>query len=885
MSNDAVTSWRKGRRGLRGKFAWATTAVVVLTVTAAAGSFTCVHNSDIFWHLASGEWMLHNGRLLDFDPFSINPAEQWVNVHWLFQVVVAWLHGLGGFALLSVLKSALAAVTMLIFAISLRRHVPAAWLMLCGLLAFIVMLGRIRVRPEAFTLALLMATIALTESVRRGGSARKLWWLVPMMLVWVNMHGVYVVGLGVIWAAVIGAKLDRKLNRKPSVAGQVQRSGNLLTYRALAPVLAATVVCLVSPWPIEAAAQPFKLWTRISGQTIFYSYGVQELQPTWEALNHYPEAIALVVMTVAAIIANARAVPLCHLIWLAAFALLGLLARRNVGMLGPVCGYLLAWHGAGILRRLGEHRHRLTKLAAPMAAVASLLAAAMIAGFATEWLYRARNSVHRFGPGLQEQVYPSSVAQFLRDLPAEGNVLCDNFGDGGVFIYHFSHGLARPRRLVYMDGRLEAHSLKQFIEQHQIHTAFRTAASAGKVKLPDTVRFIIVRHDALQTLTALSQSPRFNPVYIGRAGVCFARIDWIGPTGELPQSNIDDFDRPLDGAGMITGMKPARRHWYRNNPRSPYYQVGSILLSMGRLDAGKRDGRIDPMRRRFVLLAIRYLSAARTEGIVPGQIAIGALAQAYQQWAMYCPAATATALPVDISSARALYLYEQLDLTDLDDSNMQMFALQRIVAMVADRQIDAADKVVSDFLDRLPASQRVNPPRNYLELQDTIAGRLDTSRLYLSAAKPEDLTPLKRAKLLSGPQLGMIDAAIDELRATHPRSGAADLMLGDLLLRRGQVAAARQVYAGTGMGESQHWQLDLREALCLWAEGNVSPAAEKLARLAKACGRPLVAYYRASLLEQLGLYSEARSALAAARSDDERLQKLIEEIRVRLQVP
>ena len=221
---------------------WFYAGAAAIALAGAAATCTAVYNYDIFWHLASGRWMLDSGRVLGTDPFSVDPEPQWVNVHWLFQVIVASLHALGGFGALTVMKAVLAAVTLLVFALAVRRSGPPAWWIVCGLGTAAVMATRFRVRPEAFTMLLLTATVALVESVRRGGSPKRLWALPAVMLVWVNMHGLYFLGPAVFWSAVLGAALDRRMGRLTQ--------GRLLTRAAIAPLLAASAVCLATPWPL-----------------------------------------------------------------------------------------------------------------------------------------------------------------------------------------------------------------------------------------------------------------------------------------------------------------------------------------------------------------------------------------------------------------------------------------------------------------------------------------------------------------------------------------------------------------------------------------------------------------------------------------------------------
>ena len=188
-------------------------AVVVLAVLGFSAAFSHVWDSDVPWHLACGEWMLRHGQIMGHDYFSVDPQALWVNVHWLFQVIVAAVHSVAGDTGLSLLKGLVCAGGLAAFGLALRRHVPSGWLIFAGMLMLYVFQSRIRVRPELFTLALLIVTIALADSVRRGASPNRLWFMVPIMLFWVNMHGLFFLGLAILWGFVIGGFVDAAWGR------------------------------------------------------------------------------------------------------------------------------------------------------------------------------------------------------------------------------------------------------------------------------------------------------------------------------------------------------------------------------------------------------------------------------------------------------------------------------------------------------------------------------------------------------------------------------------------------------------------------------------------------------------------------------------------------
>ncbi len=864
---------------------WAIIVAIALALCAAASCLTLVWDSDVFWHLAGGDWMLRHRQVLGIDPFSIDPEPQWVNVHWLFQLTIASLHAIGGFELLSIMKAVLGAAVLLAFALALRRHVSPAWLGLCGLAMIFMLYGRVRVRPEAFTFVYLMLTILLLDDARRGGNAKRLWLLVPIMLLWVNMHGIYVLGLGLIWAAVLGSLADRML-------GRGQLSSPLLSGEAIGPMIVATLICLVSPWPIEAAIQPLILWTRVSGENEYYSYAVSELQPTWTVLRLHLDAFAIVGLACLAMLINFRRTPLAHLAWLAAFVLLALLARRNVALMAPAAVFLLALHGQAVITRIAKRLPMLRRCAVPAAAVVVLLTGTAAFGFGTSYIFYKQHAPHQEGLGLQASEFPVELAKFLSDLPADGDILLHNFGDAGAFIYYGSHGRPDPRRLVYMDGRLEAHSLERFISQHRITRELQDSVSAAAVQLPPSVRFIIVRQGETQTLAALSRCERFTLVQVDDVAVCFADRNYAART-PLPKDvlNLSQYDRPLEGSGLVAGGPSVIRTWWKQNPVPMNYRLGQMFLGLGQYDRKRqRPGQSDDLNQRCTLLAIRYLTASLTDGIQPRYISQGTLAAAYHQRAYEEYFAPSPLLPVDVDSARALYLYNQIDLDRLDDADTIQFASQRFAALFLAGQTDVSQQAITQFMQHLPPRVQLNPPPEYFDLRNRISQQMKLSRARAEeklAGQKLDLA--QRVEVLTSPEIGLIDQAISELQNAGKLDQALQLTLGDLLLRKGEVDKALEAYQNSDlypklarMTPPIPESLALRLALVGWVRGHLHEAVSSLQSLYDRSKDPAVAYYLGRLLEEIGDYDAARAAVADVHSDDEHLSALLNRLRRRL---
>ncbi len=861
----------------RPRRAWETTAVAALVTLAAVAACNKVWNYDVFWHLRAGRWMLDHGRVLRTDPFAVPdpgaPPGEWVNVHWGFQLLAAGIHRLGGFAGLVALKMAVFAGVLAVLSVWLRRRVGPACLMGVGLWVILAAEQRIRVRPEIFTLLFLAGTIVLIESVRAGASPRRLWWLVPVQLAWVNMHGLHVLGLLLSWTAVGGAFLDRALGR--SVAGRLAGA------KAVLPVIAATGACLVSPWPIAAAAHPLLLLQRLLGSGRMYSFGVQELCPTWRV-----NPLANTQLLLAAVLALAllevlrmrrKAVPLAHAAWFVLFGALGLTAIRNVVFFVLPAGFLLALHGGGWIRaELSRRRRVWRKLSAPAGGVALAAVLAAAAGFATEALFRfQKRPENRFGFGLAEGVHPIGLARWVAACPGEGDVLAVAWGQGSSFLWY------APGRKVWMDGRLEVHSAARFEGMYEIRTKMlspRQAGDAAEMPLPPSVRFVVVPSDDPRRMKALSACPRrFQPVYVDLAGVCFLRrclpgeqVTWEAPV-PMPAGNLPALDGRLPARPDATLLGGARRRrWFRRNVPAAHFRLGSTLFTLGMNEP-----------------AIRHLTVAERLGLTGLVPRVRMLAQAHQRHSRYRPIEPEGNLPVDPNLARALALYAKVDLSDLREKERQDLALLRIHALVAARQIDAAHRAMREYLPALGIPRKWAPGEEIVKLRDEIARAFHLAETTAGKLDLTGLPPADRARVFLRKDLGLIDRALAELAGAGALPRRGRLLLGDLRLRKGSPAAARAEYAKAPDGGEGDVQMRL--GLCDWAEGNFPAAIKHLQAAADAATkRAEPALYLGLLHEQLGDYAAAAEAIrrppTPADSPGGQCGRLVSRLRARLKV-
>ena len=208
--------------------------LLVASMVAAASVFACqeLNDTDSWWHLRSGQWILENCRLPTLDPFSFASADrEWIDLHWGFQIPLALAYRLGGVAGMILLTSAMCGVTLLIAMTARMRDWPAWVVAAAWVPALLVMSTRLPPRPEVFSLAFLAAYMAVL--LRCDRRPVFVWVLPVIQVLWVNSHGLFILG-PIILAAYVADGALRTLRGAPGRlgAGRSDRSSLVDARRA-----------------------------------------------------------------------------------------------------------------------------------------------------------------------------------------------------------------------------------------------------------------------------------------------------------------------------------------------------------------------------------------------------------------------------------------------------------------------------------------------------------------------------------------------------------------------------------------------------------------------------------------------------------------------------
>jgi hypothetical protein len=167
-------------------------AAVTLTFTVQQ-----LRDPDVWWHLAAGNLIRAHG-IPSQEPFTfLGAPNPWVGQQWGYEVLL-WLMMQVGAWLPMVVMGLVATCALVVAARTLPRSVwvPGSFLAGSMVLSGLVAAAVLGVRGQVVTV--LGSAVTLWILARwRDGSARAVWLLPPLLLVWANLHAGFVTGIAI----------------------------------------------------------------------------------------------------------------------------------------------------------------------------------------------------------------------------------------------------------------------------------------------------------------------------------------------------------------------------------------------------------------------------------------------------------------------------------------------------------------------------------------------------------------------------------------------------------------------------------------------------------------------------------------------------------------
>jgi len=436
-------------------------ALVVLCAAVAVWVLTYhpVSDPDTWFHLTLGQYIREHRTLPHTDPFSYTAGDTpYRPSGWLTAVLMAWLDGFYPESSLGPILMVTAACAMaagLVLWRGWRRGtiVSTGLLLLVGLL---LAATRLSPRPDVWSLAGLAALLFLLTPVGSvtpaDGPPRaiRLWLLVPLMILWANLHAGVIVALPFLLTAAGWC------------AWRWVRSRSVAWLWALIPVIAACFAWLANPY----GWGPLALAWHIS--QIPQVGWVLEWMP-WYRTGFplpWPMLVCSLVLAGAAVIVVVRRWRSMHplvLVWLVILSGLALWQRRQLGLFGIGVPLLLAPYLAGPEAWLRAKKARALIAPPALAAITVFLQITGANGNGGGWPGYGRNCA----------VLPCITADFLASNPAPQPIF-NSYNQGGYLLH-----VLYPGTKVFIDGRLDVYPSQVWLDM--------LAVEEGRLKIDDLV--------------------------------------------------------------------------------------------------------------------------------------------------------------------------------------------------------------------------------------------------------------------------------------------------------------------------------------------------------------------------------------------------------------
>jgi hypothetical protein len=166
-------------------------------------------DGDVGWHIRTGEYILDHHAVPRHDLYSFSkPNAAWYAWEWLTDVIDGSLYrlaGLKGIVLLAGVVIALFSTTLI------RRMVWRGTHLFIAMVIALMAVGSASIhflaRPHIFTMLLLSISVWMIEADRKSPS-RRIWYLVPITIVWTNLHGGFLALIAVLGLTTLGMAME-----------------------------------------------------------------------------------------------------------------------------------------------------------------------------------------------------------------------------------------------------------------------------------------------------------------------------------------------------------------------------------------------------------------------------------------------------------------------------------------------------------------------------------------------------------------------------------------------------------------------------------------------------------------------------------------------------
>ena len=402
-------------------------------------------DSDTWWHLKAGEWMVEQRAIITADPFSFTRGgTPWQYPGLWVQVFMYELFANLGYGGLNLWVSLMVVLIFgLVWQTTTGSPITRSLLLILAAAASSIYWAA---RPYLFTYLFAALFMLLLVQYQRGDK-KNLYVLPVLMVLWVNSHGGYLAGFLFVAPFLVesGAEWWLAVRQKDAEAQAEYRKKFIHLTLIFVLLFAAT---LLNPQGFEMWKLPFTTVSRQAEQLFIAEWQ----SPNFHDSTIFPFAI-LFILTLGVLGLSEKQVSISEVLLLCGFGLLSLYSVRNIFFFVIAAPAVLSRQITALLEGLGDLASVQLKLdfnASPnklqkIMNVALVVVVGFVA-FARVLLYLP----YEANMAEVATVYPVSAVGFLEAEELSGNMF-NSYNFGGYLIW------ALPKHPVFVDGRADLH--------------------------------------------------------------------------------------------------------------------------------------------------------------------------------------------------------------------------------------------------------------------------------------------------------------------------------------------------------------------------------------------------------------------------------------------
>jgi hypothetical protein len=412
-------------------------------------------DTDTAWHIRTGDYIVSRMEVPKTDIFSYRKyGETWVAHEWLADVILSLLHRFAGLnGVVSFSACVIAFTIFLLFKMLETYRLNILVVIAVTVLAAVTSSVHWLARPHIFSTCLALVWYFLLESHQRSPRMKHLFFFPLLMVIWVNLHGGYLLGFVLLGIYCIGniASYLAAIARGSKPAKQLIRSTLLIA-------LLSAMAALINPYGYRLLLFPFEqLGSRVSMENILEWHS-----PSFQQFSAYEFYLLLLIVTF--LFSSKK--PSVIEFGIALFSIhVSLVGQRYIPIFAILMAPILAQRLDDLCHAALDHRY-------PLSIIRRLQTRVVESVSRIEFLNRSLGgyiypiavgllvifSLYNGGRAFGKSVfdykfegsrYPIRAAEFVSQNSLPGNMY-NSYNFGGYLIYRF---FPDPRYRVFVDGR------------------------------------------------------------------------------------------------------------------------------------------------------------------------------------------------------------------------------------------------------------------------------------------------------------------------------------------------------------------------------------------------------------------------------------------------